>query len=192
MKKYATVETLKSTRIFMSAFTWFFLRTVPTSRNAKPACMASTRIAPMSIKNTSEPITDCMRFSSSNKFVVYSGSSHVTPPRQRTRQRAAISGLKFAPYGHPIGDARGADIAGMRQLADVVRSGFALDRQVGGENDFFHLPFVEQRLKTMDADLVRPDSIERRQPSHEHEIVSMVGTGLLDGRKMGRGPDHAQ
>src|SRR4030065_131621 len=69
MKKYATVETLKSTRIFMSAFTWVFLRTETTSRNAMPACMASTRMAPMSKKNTSEPITDCMPFSSSEYFI---------------------------------------------------------------------------------------------------------------------------
>src|SRR4030065_749344 len=181
------VETLKSTRIFMSAFTWFFLRTVPTSRNAKPACMASTRIAPMSIKNTSEPITDCILFSSSKEYAEYCGSSHVAPSRQRTCQRAAISVLKFASHRHPIGDARGADVAGMRQLADVVRGGFALARQVGGESDFLHPAFVEQCLETVDADLVRPDAIERRQSSHEHEVVAVVGAGLLDGGKIGRG-----
>ena len=38
------VETAKSTRIFTSALTWFFLRTVPSSRKAKPACIASTMI----------------------------------------------------------------------------------------------------------------------------------------------------
>src|SRR5665213_1761396 len=53
MKKYAIVETEKSTRIFISAFTWFFLRTVPSSRNAKPACIASTITAPSSMKRTS-------------------------------------------------------------------------------------------------------------------------------------------
>ncbi len=33
------VETEKSTRILTSALTWFFLRTVPSSRKAKPACI---------------------------------------------------------------------------------------------------------------------------------------------------------
>src|SRR3569832_567452 len=42
--------------IFTSAFTWFFLRTVPTSRKAKPACMASTITAPIRTKRTSPPL----------------------------------------------------------------------------------------------------------------------------------------
>ena len=41
--------------ILTMALTWFFSRTVPTSRNAKPACIANTRIAPMSKKKTSPP-----------------------------------------------------------------------------------------------------------------------------------------
>src|SRR3989344_2700130 len=49
------VETAKSARIFTSAFTWFLWRTVPTSRKAKPECIAKTRIAPMRMKNTSAP-----------------------------------------------------------------------------------------------------------------------------------------
>ena len=53
MKKYAIVDTAKSTRIFTSAFTWFFLRTVPSSRNAKPACIASTMIAPSRMNSVS-------------------------------------------------------------------------------------------------------------------------------------------
>src|SRR6266508_2985802 len=39
--------------IFTSALTWFFLRTVPSSRNAKPACIASTITAPMRMNSVS-------------------------------------------------------------------------------------------------------------------------------------------
>ena len=56
MKKYAMVDTAKSTRILTNALTWFFLRTVPSSRNAKPACMASTMIAPSRMKSASPPV----------------------------------------------------------------------------------------------------------------------------------------
>ena len=49
------VETAKSTKIFTSALTWFLWRTVPVSRNAKPPCIANTRIAPISRKKTSGP-----------------------------------------------------------------------------------------------------------------------------------------
>ncbi|MNR53222.1 hypothetical protein D3C85_1731960 [compost metagenome] len=55
MKKYAMVETAKSTRIFTSALTWFFLRTVPSSRNAKPACIAKIMMAPSRINSASAP-----------------------------------------------------------------------------------------------------------------------------------------
>src|SRR6186713_926185 len=56
MKKYAMVDTEKSTRIFISAFTWFLRRTVPSSRNAKPACIARTRIAPSRMNRTSDDV----------------------------------------------------------------------------------------------------------------------------------------
>src|SRR6185437_2350390 len=64
MKKYATVETEKSTRIFMIAFTWFLRRTVPSSRKAKPACIASTITAPSRMKRTSaDVLRPCMGIS---------------------------------------------------------------------------------------------------------------------------------
>src|SRR6185437_8998802 len=56
MKKYAIVETEKSTRIFISAFTWFLRRTVPSSRKAKPACIASTITAPSRMNRTSADV----------------------------------------------------------------------------------------------------------------------------------------
>src|SRR5689334_19432459 len=40
----------------MSAFTWLLRRTVPSSRNAKPACMASTITAPIRMNNTSPDV----------------------------------------------------------------------------------------------------------------------------------------
>ncbi len=44
----------KSLRIFDKALTWFFCRTVPTSRKAKPACMANTMTAPIRMNNVLE------------------------------------------------------------------------------------------------------------------------------------------
>src|SRR3972149_8292216 len=49
------VDMEKSVRILTSALTWFLKRTVPSSRKAKPECIASTRIAPSSTNSTSEP-----------------------------------------------------------------------------------------------------------------------------------------
>src|SRR5512138_1602531 len=50
------VETEKSVRILTSALTWFFLRTVPSSRKANPACIASTMMPPSNTNNTSLPV----------------------------------------------------------------------------------------------------------------------------------------
>jgi hypothetical protein len=49
------VDTAKSTRIFTNALTWFFLRTVPSSKKAKPACIASTMMAPSRMNKASVP-----------------------------------------------------------------------------------------------------------------------------------------
>src|SRR5512144_2410340 len=54
------VDTDQSVSILTNAFTWFFLRTVPTSRKAKPACMAKTMTAPSMRKRTSPACSsDC-------------------------------------------------------------------------------------------------------------------------------------
>ncbi|WP_239988710.1 hypothetical protein [Paramagnetospirillum kuznetsovii] len=42
--------------IFTKALTWFFFRTVPTSRKANPECMAKTITAPKRMKSTSTPV----------------------------------------------------------------------------------------------------------------------------------------
>src|SRR5450830_119758 len=61
------VDTAKSTRILTRALTWFFLRTVPSSRNAKPACIASTMMPPSRTNSASalvlltamKPLPEC-------------------------------------------------------------------------------------------------------------------------------------
>ena len=47
----------KSDIIFTKALTWFLWRTVPTSRKAKPACMASTIMAPSKMNKVLELCT---------------------------------------------------------------------------------------------------------------------------------------
>jgi hypothetical protein len=68
--KYTTVETEKSTRILTSALTWFFLRTVPSSRKAKPACMASTMMPPSRMNSASEPCFSASISSSLDEMLV--------------------------------------------------------------------------------------------------------------------------
>src|SRR3954468_23046453 len=65
--KNAIGEMEKSLRIFTSALTWFFLRTVPSSRKAKPACMARTMIPPSRMNKASAP---CLSASIGSSWVV--------------------------------------------------------------------------------------------------------------------------
>src|SRR3954470_7716259 len=91
MKKYATVDTEKSTRIFISALTWLLRRTVPSSRNAKPACIASTMIAPSRMNKTSADVlcsTICSPLSCcGRRRRARSGTQAVAPsPEQQSRR----------------------------------------------------------------------------------------------------------
>src|SRR5688572_22766810 len=83
--------------IFTSALTWFLWRTVPTSRKAKPPCIAKTRIAPRSTKKTSSPT-----FGLSIEASLGRGLSPCAPalPIARDRMRTAAAGSQS---GHRCG-----------------------------------------------------------------------------------------
>src|SRR5512133_3653176 len=105
-----TVETEKSTRIFTSAFTWFFLRTVPNSRNAKPACMASTMMPPSRMNKASEPCFSASISPSLDKSPVigaFSGVGSLTHHNEAITapDRAQVAALLGASIDHVISEA---------------------------------------------------------------------------------------
>ena len=120
MKKYATVETAKSTRILTSALTWFFVRTVPSSRNAKPACIASTMIAPSRMNSASPPARA--------SFMVVSSSRRCSRPVGR-------SGHFGIGRGRPFGVDRDVGEVGLGHLDDVQVGRVALGVDLDVDRD---------------------------------------------------------
>ena len=68
-------------------------------------------------------------------------------------------------------DARGADSVLVRQIADVLGCGFPFHRGTGGKNDFLQLAALEARFELVEAQLLRADTVQRRQMPQQHEIT---------------------
>src|SRR6185503_19535629 len=89
------VDTLKSTRILTRAFTWFFCRTVPSSRNANPACIARTITAPSRMNRTS---VETFKPSIASPLVVWKTNA---APRGRDKlyQTGGLRHYSFVAFG---------------------------------------------------------------------------------------------
>src|SRR5579864_739145 len=122
------------------------------------------------------------------------------------RQRAAIDVFELPSDRHAVSDTARAYSAPGRELAQVMRGGFALDGRVGGEDQLADAPFIENRLELAQSQLLGTDTIERREVPHQYEVAAAVAArgfdgddvrGRLDGAQeaglaLGRGADHAQ
>ena len=63
--------------------------------------------------------------------------------------------------------------------------------RIGSQDYFAHPIGVEQGFKFACAELLGPDAVERREVSHEHEVMAAIASGLLDRHDVSRGLDHA-
>lgn len=73
-----------------------------------------------------------------------------------------------------------------------MRSRLAFVREVRGEHDFLHKAVCGALDQAVEMDLFRPDTVERTQPSHQHEIQSPIRQCLFEHDLVGRGFDHAE
>ena len=55
-----------------------------------------------------------------------------------------------------------------------------------------HRRVGDSREQAVEADLLRADAVQRRQPPHQHEVQAAVARRLLDGQLVGRSLDDAQ
>ena len=92
-------------------------------------------------------------------------------PGERMRQSATVDIFEFTAHRHPMRDARGADSVLVRQIADVLGCGFPFHRGTGGQNDFLQLANLETRFELVEAQLLRADTVQRRQMPQQHEIT---------------------
>src|SRR5690606_12688743 len=119
-------------------------------------------------------------------------SLHLAARSERMRQRAAVDVLQFAAQRHAVGQPAGPDRMLARDLRQGVGGGLALDGRIGGDDQFLHFALAEAVGEPVQADLARPDAIERTQPSLQHEVQAAVAGGLFDRQAVGRRFDHAQ
>jgi len=90
------------------------------------------------------------------------------------RKRAAIDILQLSTNGHSMRDTAGTNSSPGRELAKKMRGRFPFHRRIGCKNQLPHDPFIENRFQLTDPELLRADSIERRQVPHQDEISAPV------------------
>ncbi len=73
-----------------------------------------------------------------------------------------------------------------------MRGGLALVREIGRENHLANDAVGRTLQQPLEADLLRPDAVERRQPTHQHEIQPRIRLRLLDHQQVGGRLDDAQ
>lgn len=100
--------------------------------------------------------------------------------------------LQFAAQRNALREARKPDPVSTRQARDVMRRGFALDSRVGCHDHLFDRLGGESALELIQADILGPDPIERRQSAEQHEIAAIETGRLLDRQHVAGGFDHAQ
>jgi hypothetical protein len=82
--------------------------------------------------------------------------------------------------------------AAQRELAEIMRGGLAFHGRIGGKDHLAHLALGEQTLELIEPEFPRPNAIEGRQMTHEHEVASSKTAGLLDRDDVGGRLDDAE
>ena len=77
------------------------------------------------------------------------------------RQGAAVDQFQFATERHAMGDARGDQAFADEDLSDIVRSGLALHRRVGGQDHFAESTGIDALQQRRNTDGLWPQAIER-------------------------------
>src|SRR5262245_21388648 len=76
------------------------------------------------------------------------------------------------------------------EVTQEVRRRLALDSGIGRENQLAHFALVENAFELANAQLLRPDAIQRRQMPHQYEVPSPETARLLHRHDIGRRLDH--
>ena len=78
------------------------------------------------------------------------------------RQRPAVHQFQLATQRYPVGNPRSDQAFVVEQLSDVMRRRLALNRRVGGEDDFGkRARFFNPRDQLRNADGLRPEAVQR-------------------------------
>ncbi len=79
----------------------------------------------------------------------------------------------------------GLHIAAGSNCGQVMRSRIALNRRIGGDDEFRDLAASETLLQRGKSKLGRPYSIQRRQVAHKHKVMTPITGCVLDCHDIG-------
>ena len=143
----------------------------------------------------SRPRRSCRRGSSGRDSLIRSPSPNrldLAPPAQRARQRAAVDVLELAANGHAVRDAARPHAVLVRERRDEVCGRIAFHRHARRQDHLRESLLLETPLEQLETELARPNAVDRRQMSHQHEVASAVRARLLDREQVGRRLDDAE
>src|SRR6059058_5398734 len=86
------------------------------------------------------------------------------PLAQGLRQSSAVDILELAPDRHAPRKARHREAARPEKLADVMRGGLAFVGEIRRQHHFLHRPIGGAPQQSVEADLLRTDAIQGREP----------------------------
>src|SRR5688572_25616392 len=108
------------------------------------------------------------------------------------RQGRAVDELELAAERYAVREPRRAHAGLARELRDVLRSRLPFNRRIRRDDQLAHLAFGEPRREDVEAELLRPEPVERREPAQQHEIAPAESGRLLERGLVDRRLDHAQ
>jgi len=99
--------------------------------------------------------------------------------------------LNVAAGGDAGGNASDFNPRRLEEPRNVRRRAFALHRGIGGENELVHAAGLDPAGQAGDAQLVGPDTVQRRESTVQYVIDPAVVTRFFDGRDVRGLFDHA-
>ncbi len=121
---------------------------------------------------------------------VYSENLHLAAAFHGLEHGDFVGVFDIAADRNSHGDARDAKALPPELAGEVRSGGFAFDRRIGGEDDFFDFSAGEARQQIGDAELVGADAVQGRERAVKDVIDTVEMTRLFDGGNVCRFLDH--
>ena len=112
------------------------------------------------------------------------------PLPDRRRERAFVEIIELAADRHAMRQPRHLHFGIVQQVGDVMRRGLPVDRGIERQDHFFHGRIVRARHQRVDGEILRADTIQRRERAAEHVIARIHRIGAFQRPKVGDVRDH--
>ena len=96
------------------------------------------------------------------------------------RKCAAIDEFQLAAKRYAMRKTTGTHLMLARDLAEVMRSGFAFHGRIGGDDQLAHIALGQSPSQHVETEFLGAETIKRRQASEHDEVASAKSCCLLD------------